>query len=79
MFSTLGVLSTVVGVQYRGGYHDACGGILSTMGCSVSWHDKCKGISRVPWGCSIPWEVIFSTVGDTQYHGGYNDALEEIS
>ena len=25
------------GVQYHGGYHDKCGDILSTMGCSVPW------------------------------------------
>ena len=24
-------------VQYRGGYHDKWGDILSTMGCSVPW------------------------------------------
>ena len=31
--STVGdILSTVGGVQYRGGYHDKCGDILSTVG-----------------------------------------------
>ena len=40
-------------VQYRGGYHDACGGYLEYRGrCSVSW-----GISWVPWR-------VFSTVGE---------------
>ena len=25
------------GVQYCGGYHDTCGDIMSTVGCSVPW------------------------------------------
>ena len=25
------------GVQYRGGYHDACGDLFSTVGYSVPW------------------------------------------
>ena len=25
------------GVQYHGGYHDKCGDIMSTVGCSVPW------------------------------------------
>ena len=34
----MGVLSTVGGVQYRGGYHDKCGGYLEYRGgCSVPW------------------------------------------
>ena len=45
MCSALGnIMSTVGGyleyrggVQYRGGYHDKCGDILSTVGCSVPW------------------------------------------
>ena len=46
--STVGViLSTMGNVQYRGGYHDACGGYpsfenLSTVG---GYHDACGGIS----------------------------------
>ena len=37
--STMGdILSTVGGVQYRGGYHDKCGGYLEYHGgCSVLW------------------------------------------
>ena len=31
ILSTVGVFSTV------GGYHDKCGDILSTVGCSVPW------------------------------------------
>ena len=32
------ILSTVGGVQYRGGYHDKCGGYLEFRGgCSVPW------------------------------------------
>ena len=46
-------------LEYRGGYHDKCGDILSTMGCSVPW-----GISSVPWG------VILSTMGDIMTHAG---------
>ena len=52
------------GGQYRGGHHEYCGGCLEYRGgcleyrggCSVPWgnHDKCEGISVVPWGCSVP-------------------------
>ena len=42
------------GVQYRGGYHDKCGGYLEYR----------EGISWVPWG------VILSIVGGVQYRGG---------
>ena len=56
------ILSTVGNVQYSGGYHDKCGDILSTMGCSV------------PWGIMSTMGVILSAMGATQYHGGYHDA-----
>ena len=32
ILSTVGVFSTVGGVQYRGGYHDKCGGYLEYRG-----------------------------------------------
>ena len=46
MMQVGGIMSTVGGVQYhggyhplkfeyRGGYHDTCGDIMSTVGCSV--------------------------------------------
>ena len=38
VFSTVGdILSTVGGVQYRGGYHDKCGGYLEYRG-GVQYH-----------------------------------------
>ena len=34
------ILSTVGGVQYRGGYHEYCVGYLEYReGCSVPWED----------------------------------------
>ena len=48
------------GVQYRGGYHDKCGGYLEYRGgCSVPWGDTMSTVG-----------VILSTVGDVQYRGG---------
>ena len=36
-----GILSTVGDVQYRGGYHDACGGYHEHRGgCSVLWGEN---------------------------------------
>ena len=72
IMSTVGdILSTVGGVQYRGGYHDKCGGIswvpwgvFSTVG---GYHEYRGGLSWVPWG-------MFSTVGDIMMHvGGYHE------
>ena len=57
------------GVQYRGGYHDKCGGYLEYRGgCSVPWGDIMSTVG-----------VILSTVGDVQYRGGYHDARGGIS
>ena len=63
------------GVQYRGGYHDKCGGYLEYRGgCSVRWGDIMStvgGYLEYRGGCSVPWGDImstlgvFSTVGDT--------------
>ena len=48
------------GDQYRGGYHDKCGGYLEYPGeCSVPWGDIMSTVG-----------VILSTVGDVQYRGG---------
>ena len=52
--STVGdIMSTVGGyleyrggVQYRGGYHEKCGGYLEYRG---GYHEYCGG-------CSVPWE-----------------------
>ena len=54
------ILSTVGGVQYRGGYHDKCGGYLEYRGgCSAPW-----GVSWVPWGLSwVLWRDIMMHVG----------------
>ena len=49
-------------VQYRGGYHDICGDILSTMGVFSTMGDIMSTMG-----------VILSTVGDTQYRDGYHD------
>ena len=58
------IMSTVVGyLEYRGGYHDKCGGYLEDRGgCSVPWGDIMSTVG-----------VILSTVG------GYHDACGGIS
>ena len=46
-------------VQYRGGYHDKCGDILSTVGdIMINVGDILSTV-----GCSVPW-------GYHEYHGG---------
>ena len=63
------------GVQSRGGYNDACGDILSTVG-DVQYH----GGYLEYCGCSVLLGyheyngVILSTVGYTQYCRRYHDA-----
>ena len=38
IMSTMGViLTTVEDTQHHGGYYDACGDTMSTVGCSVPW------------------------------------------
>ena len=51
------------GVQYREGYHDKCGDILSTVEGVLYRGDILSTVG-----------VILSTVGDVQYCGGYHDA-----
>ena len=58
---TVGVCSTVGGVQYRGRYHDACEGYLEYHG----------GYS-VPWGIHDARREYHEYRGGDQYHGGYN-------
>ena len=66
------------GAQYRGGYHEYHEGYLEYRG---GYHDKCGGILSTV-GCSVPWEVIMSTMGVImstmggylEYHEGYHDA-----
>ena len=54
------ILSTVEGVQYRGGYHEYRGGYLEYRGgCSVPWGDIMMHVGD-----------IMSTVGGVQYRGG---------
>ena len=51
-------------MQYRGGYHDACGGYLEYLGgCSVpsGYHDKRGGYLEYRGG-------VFSTVGENLFH-----------
>ena len=45
------IMSTVEGVQYRGGYLEYRGG------CSVPWgyHDACGGYLEYRGGCLVPW------------------------
>ena len=50
-----------------GGYHEYRGGYLEYRGVFST-----VGISSVPWGCSVLWGDIMSTVGGIQYHGGYH-------
>ena len=59
--STVGdILSTVGGVQYRGRYHDKCGGILSTVGVFSTVGDIMSTMGCYPeyrGGCSVPWGI----------------------
>ena len=52
------ILSTVEGVQYRGGYHEYRGGYLEYRGgCSVPWGDimmHVGGYHEYRGGCSVP-------------------------
>ena len=66
MCSTVGVLSTVGGVQYRGGYSVPWGDIMSTVGGYLEYHGGCS----VPWGdIMINEGDILSTVEGVQYRG----------
>ena len=60
-------------VQYRGGYHEYRGDILSTVGVfstvggyleyhggvqyHLGYHDKCGGYLEYHGGCSVPWGI----------------------
>ena len=65
-----GVLSTMGGVQYRGGYHEYRGGVQYRGG----YHDKCGGYLEYRGGYhEYRGEVILSTMGDVlkfEYRGG---------
>ena len=62
--------STVGGVQYRGEYHDACGGISSAQ---WGYHDACWEYLEYRGGVQTMGDIR-STVGDTQHRGGHHDA-----
>ena len=65
--STVGVISTVRGVQYHGGSHDYRGGYLAYCGVFSTVegnHEYCGGYLECP--------------GGVQYHGGYHDACGDI-
>ena len=47
------------------------GDILSTVGDIMI---NVGGYLEYHGGCSVPWGVILSTVGDVQYFGRYHDA-----
>ena len=68
------------GVQYIGGYHDACGGYHDACG---GYHDACGGYHGYIRGCSVHWGDpsvhrgdimstlgMFSTSGDIMMHVG---------
>ena len=47
-------MSTLGGyLEYRGGYHDKCGDILSTMGV----FSTAGGYHEYRGGCSVPWGI----------------------
>ena len=70
----------VGGVQYRGGYHDKCGGYLEYHGVFSTvggYHEYRGGYLEYCGGCSVPWGDIMMHVGDimstvegVQYRGG---------
>ena len=68
------------GVQYRGGYHEYCGGdleyrgVFSTVGdiMGTEYLEYC-GVFSTVGDIMSTMGVILSTVGDTQYHGGHHD------
>ena len=53
------------GVQYRGGYHEYHGVILSTVGCSVLWGDIMMHMGDI-----MNTVGVFSTVEDIMIHVG---------
>ena len=70
------------GVQYRGGYHDKCGGYLEYCG-GVQYRggimSTVGGYLEYRGGCSVPWGDIMMHVGGyheyrggVQYRGGYH-------
>ena len=60
------ILSTVGGVQYRGGYHEYRGGYLEYRGgCSVPW-----GMFSTVGDIMMHVGDIMSTVEGVQYRGG---------
>ena len=64
-----GVCSTVEGVQYRGRYHEYCGGYLVYRG---GYHEYCGGYLEYRGGYSVPWENIMMHVGDIMSTVGEN-------
>ena len=50
-------------VQYRGGYHDACGG--DTL---VPWGRYLGTVGEIPW-----YRGVLSIVGDIMMHVGYHE------
>ena len=61
IMSTVGdILSTMEGVQYRGGYHDKCGGYLEYRGgvqYRGGYHEYRGGYLEYCGGCSVPWGI----------------------
>ena len=75
VFSTVGDIMSTVGryLEYRGGYHDKCGDILSTVGVFSTMGDIMSTV-----GGYLEYRGVFSNVGDImmhvrgyhEYHGG---------
>ena len=69
-------------VQYRGGYHEYCGGISwvpwGVQYCG-GYHDKCGDILSTVGVFSTVGDIMSTMAGyleyrgDTQYRGGYHD------
>ena len=60
-------------VQYRGGYHDKCGDILSTTGVFSTVEDIMStvgGYLEYHGGCSVPWGYHDACGGYHEYRGG---------
>ena len=65
------ILSTVGGVQYRGGIMSTVGGYLEYRGgCSVPWGDimmHVGGYHEYRGGCSVPWIRYYFASSSYEY------------
>ena len=71
-----GLLSTVEGVQYRGGIIINVGAYLEYRG---GYHEYRGGYLEYRGGCSVPWgDVMMHVGGYHEYHGGCSVPWGEI-